>query len=156
ALPDLDAPLAQFFPEQAKGHLHALAGRTLRHALTMSAGLAWDELSHPYWDPRNDENGLWRARDPLGFALSREALAPPGQRFAYSGGLPTLLGAAIEKGTGMPLDRFAQERLLCPLGVPRAEWMRHGSGVFVAASGLRLRPRDLARFGQMMLDDGRV
>jgi len=39
--------------------------------------------------------------------------------------------------------------------VAEAEWVRHGSGVFVAASGLRLRPRDMARFGQMMLDDGR-
>jgi CubicO group peptidase (beta-lactamase class C family) len=52
-------------------------------------------------------------------------------------------------------DRFARDRLWCPLGVSEAEWFRHGSGVFVGASGLRLRPRDIARFGWMMLDDGR-
>jgi CubicO group peptidase (beta-lactamase class C family) len=154
-LPDLDAPLAGFFPEQAKGREKDLAGRTLRHALTMSAGLSWDELSHPYWDPRNDENGLWRASDPIEFVLSREPIAPGGTRFAYSGGMPVLLGATVEKATKIPLDRFAIERLWCPLGVAGAEWVRHGSGVFVAASGLRLRPRDMARFGQMMLDDGR-
>jgi CubicO group peptidase (beta-lactamase class C family) len=155
SLPDLDAPLASFFPEQAKGLEGALAGRTLRHALTMSAGLSWDEMSHPYWDPRNDENGLWRSRDPLAFALSREPVAPPGTRFAYNGGLPTVLAAAVEKASGMPLDRFAQEKLFCPLGVKQVEWIQHGSGVFVAASGLRLTPRDMARFGQLMLDDGR-
>jgi CubicO group peptidase (beta-lactamase class C family) len=154
-LPDLDAPLASFFPKQAKDREADLAGRTLRHALTMSAGLSWDELSHPYWDPRNDENALWRANDPLAYALSREPDAAAGARFAYNGGMPLLLGAAVEGATRVPLDRFARERLWCPLGVTEVEWMRHRSGAFVAASGLRLRPRDMARFGQMMLEDGR-
>ena len=34
--------------------------------------------------------------------------------------------------------------------------MRHPSGVVVAASGLRMRPRDMARFGWMMHEEGRV
>ncbi len=155
ALPDLDAPIASFFPEHAKGREADLEGRTLRHALTMSAGLAWDELTHPYYDPRNDENGLWRAHDPLDYALSRKPIAAPGAAFRYNGGLLTVLAAAIEKTTGEPLDAYARERLWCPLGVTLAEWVRHGSGALVAGSGLRLRPRDMARFGQMMLDLGR-
>lgn len=155
ALPDLDAPLASLFPEYATGRESDLAGRTLRHALTMSAGLSWDELTHPYWDPRNDEHGMWAARDPLEYALSRKPVAAPGERFAYNGGLPTVLAAAIERATRKSLDRYAIEKLWCPLGVTRAEWVTHESGMVVAASGLRLRPRDLARFGQMMLDDGR-
>jgi CubicO group peptidase (beta-lactamase class C family) len=155
AIPDLDAPLASFFPEHAKGREQDLAGRTLRHALTMSAGLAWDELTHPYWDPRNDEHGLWRADDPLEYALSRKPIATGGARFAYNGGMPTVLAAAIEKATKQPLDVFARERLWCPLGVTETEWLQHRSGLFVAASGLRLYPRDMARFGQLMLDDGR-
>ena len=155
AIPDLDAPLASFFPKHAKGREQDLAGRTLRHALTMTAGLAWDELTHPYWDPRNDENGLWSASDPLDYALSRKPVAPGGERFAYNGGMPTVLASVVERATGQPLDVFARERLLCPLGVTRMEWLQHGSGLFVAASGMRLVPRDFARFGQMMLDDGR-
>lgn len=155
AIPDLDAPLASFFPEHAKGREADLAGRTLRHALTMSAGLAWDELTHPYWDPRNDENGLWSATDPLEYALSRKPVAPAGARFAYNGGLPTVLASVVERATGKPLDVFARERLLSPLGVTETEWIQHPSGLFVAASGLRLRPRDIARFGQLMLDGGR-
>src|SRR5262249_45935602 len=109
-LPDLDAPLADLLPEQSRGRERELAGRTVRHALTMSAGLRWDELSHPYWDPRNDENGMWRSRDPVGYALSRPVVAPPGTRFAYNGGLPTVLAAVVEKAAGMPIDRFARER----------------------------------------------
>ena len=154
AIPDLDAPLASFFPEYAKGREADLAGRTLRHALTMTAGLAWDELTQPYWDPRNDEHGMWAADDPLEYALSRKPVAPAGARFAYNGGLPTVLAAVVERATGRPLEEFARERLLRPLGVSEMEWVRHRSGTFVAASGLRLRPRDMARFGQLMLDGG--
>ena len=156
AIPDLDAPLASFFPEHAKGREADLAGRTLRHALTMTAGLAWDELTHPYWDPRNDENGMWSAGDPLEYALSRKPVAPVGARFAYNGGMPTLLAAAIERTTGKRLDRYAQEKLWCPLGVAQADWVQHESGMPIAASGLRLLPRDMARFGQLMLDEGRL
>jgi CubicO group peptidase (beta-lactamase class C family) len=155
AIPDLDAPLASFFPAQAKGREADLAGRTLRHALTMTAGLAWDELTHPYWDPRNDEHGMWSADDPLSYALSRKPVAPGGARFAYNGGMPTLLAAAIERTTGQRLDRYAQQKLWCPLGVAQADWVQHESGMPIAASGLRLLPRDMARFGQLMLDDGR-
>ena len=156
AIPDLDAPLASFFPEEAKGREADLAGRTLRHALTMTAGLEWDELTHPYWDPRNDENGMWSSADPLGYALSRKPVAPGGARFAYNGGMPTLLAAAIERTTGKRLDRYAREKLWCPLGVAQADWVQHASGMPIAASGLRLLPRDMARFGQLMLDEGRL
>jgi CubicO group peptidase (beta-lactamase class C family) len=155
AIPDLDAPLARVFPEYAKGREQDLAGRTLRHALTMTAGLGWDELTHPYWDPRNDEHGMWASSDPLGYALSRKPVAAPGAQFAYNGGMPTLLGSAIERATGQSLDRFARERLFGPLGVTQTEWVQHESGLVVAPSGLRLYPRDMARFGQLVLDDGR-
>jgi len=155
AIPALDAPLARFFPKQARGRETELAGRTLRHALTMSAGLSWDELTHPYWDPRNDEHALWLASDPVDHGLSRAPVAPPGARFAYNGSLPMLLAQVVEQATGTTLDRYAAEKLWRPLGVTRAEWGRHPSGVFLSPSGLRLVPRDLARFGQMMLDEGR-
>jgi CubicO group peptidase (beta-lactamase class C family) len=155
AIPDLDAPIARFFPKQARGHEAELAGRTLRHALTMSAGLSWDELTHPYYDPRNDEHGLWLAEDPLEYGLSRRPVAPPGAAFAYNGALPVVLAQVVEQATATPFDRYAVEKLWCPLGVTRAEWLRHPSGIVVSASGLRLTPRDMARFGQMMLDGGR-
>jgi CubicO group peptidase (beta-lactamase class C family) len=154
-LPDLDAPIASIFPERARGREAELAGRTLRHALTMSAGLAWDELSLPYSDPRNDEHALWLADDPLDFALSRKPVAPPGAKFAYNGALPVILAQAVERASGQPFDVYAREKLWRPLGVTRADWVAHPSGMVVSPSGLRLSPRDMARFGQLMLDGGR-
>jgi CubicO group peptidase (beta-lactamase class C family) len=155
-LSDLDRPLLEMLPPRPRDAEGPLYEITLRHALTMSAGLAWDELSHPYWDPRNDETGMWFRADPVGYVLSRGILSPPGTQFAYNGGLPTLLAAVVEEAAGVSIDRFAAEELFCPLGIRSFEWLRHRSGLHVAASGLRLRPRDMARFGWMMLSDGRM
>ena len=155
ALPDLDARIAELLPHPV-ARREALSDLRLRQVLTMSAGLAWDELSHPYSDPRNDEHAMMLADDPVAYALGRPVIAAPGERFAYNGGLPNVLGEIVEQATGTPLMDYAAERLFCPLGVSRAEWVRHASGSFVSASGLRLRPRDMARLGQLVLDDGRA
>jgi CubicO group peptidase (beta-lactamase class C family) len=154
-LPGLDAPLPDLLPKYRDRVSPAVQRIQLRHALLMAAGLEWDELSMPYWWPWNDETEMWRSNDPVGFVLSRPVVAEPGAAFAYSGGLPTVLAAVVEQASGETLDRYAVEHLFCPLGVSTFEWMRHPSGTFIAASGLRLRPRDMARFGWMMLEGGR-
>jgi CubicO group peptidase (beta-lactamase class C family) len=154
-LPGLDASLLDLLPTYRDRVSPDVQRIQLRHALLMSAGLAWDELSMPYWWPWNDETEMWRSDDPVGFVLTRAVVAEPGSTFAYNGGLPTVLGAIVEQASGTTLDRFAANRLFCPLGISAFEWMRHPSGTYIAASGLRLRPRDIARFGWMMLEGGR-
>jgi len=96
------------------------------------------------------------ADDPIAYVLSRGVVAPPGAAFLYNGGLPSVLAASVEHATGRTIERYAIEELFCALGVRRFEWVRHPSGLHLAASGLRLTPRDIARFGQLMLDEGRV
>jgi CubicO group peptidase (beta-lactamase class C family) len=44
--------------------------------------------------------------------------------------------------------------LFSPLGITQFEWAGNLAGVPSAASGLRLRPRDLAKFGSLYLHDG--
>jgi CubicO group peptidase (beta-lactamase class C family) len=156
SIPSVDTPLVDLLPTYRDRVAPAVARIRLRDALTMSAGLEWDELSMPYWWPWNDEIEMWRSGDPVLFALTRPVVAEPGSTFAYNGGLPTVLAAIVERASGMSIDRFATERLFCPLGIETFEWMRHGSGLHIAASGLRLRPRDMARIGWMMLENGRV
>lgn len=154
-IPDLDQPLLEAVGlADRPASLHN-RGLTLRHALTMSAGLEWRELEFPYWDPRNGETRMWLSGEPLAWALSRPVESPPGSSFEYNGALPTALAQAVEQAAGVSIDRFAREQLMCPLGIKEFEWVRHRSGLHVSASGLRMRPRDMARFGWMMLDEGR-
>ena len=71
--------------------------------------------------------------------------------YNYNGGLTMLLAAAVKKATGRPFDQFLQEALFDPLGITQVEWLRDRHGDPWPASGLRLRPRDLARIGQLVL-----
>ncbi len=126
---------------------------TVGHALTMTLGTAWDE-SLPYSDPRNSEIAMEMAVDRFRFVLGQPIETPPGQRWRYSGGATALLGEIIARGTGMGLLEYARQALFGPLGIEDVEWITGSNGREAAASGLRLRPRDLARIGQALLDGG--
>ena len=151
----LDAPLFAWFPEYpdlaadpARNHW------TIRNLLTMTMGTDWDELSVPYTDPTNSETAMDMATDRYRFILGAPVVIEPGKRWLYSGGATALLARIIEKGTGKRLDAFARDTLFDPLGIGRTEWLTDRRGEPIAASGLRMTPRDLARIGSMMLKGG--
>lgn len=147
-------PLLPYFPKYPDlAEEPERARLTVEHALTMSLGLEWRE-DLPYDSPANGEIAMELADDRYRYVLSRPVAEPPGTRWAYSGGASALLGGLIAEGTGRPLDEYAREVLFAPLGIDEFEWMKGMDGVASAASGLRLRPRDLARIGELVLARG--
>src|SRR5205085_9807233 len=102
----------------------------------------------------NDEERMHMARDPCRYVLGLAVTAPAGQEFFYNTGALTLVSAIVRKATGRPLDEFARETLFEPLGITRYEWARV-KGDTDAGGGLRLRPRDMAKIGQLVLAGGR-
>ena len=153
AIRSLDAPLLDYFPEYQDLQVPARRQITIRHALAMSAGLEWNE-DVPYNNPKNDEIAMGRAADPIRYVLAREIVAAPGTTWRYNGGTTQVLGAIVQRATGKPLAEFAQAALWSPLGISDVEWLGNLGGLPSAASGLRLRPRDLAKFGSLYLHDG--
>lgn len=155
-VPARGAALIEQFPEYPE-----LAGDparrslTIGHALTMTLGTEWDELTIPYSDPRNSEIAMDRAADRYRYILERPIAEPPGVRWTYNGGATALLARLIAKGTGRSLQDFAREVLFEPLGIAGIEWECGSDGEAIAASGLRMTPRDLARIGVMALGGGR-
>lgn len=155
----LATPLPAYFPDLKHRFGPDLGQVTLQHALTMTAGLEWNEMTVPYTDRSNDEIQLYYTYDPIGMVLSRPLRDPPGSTWYYNGGLTQVLAGLIERKTGMPLDRFAEEALFAPLGITDYEWL--GSSLWPsgsspsAASGLRLTARDLAKIGSLFLHQGR-
>jgi len=71
----------------------------------------------------------------------------------YSSGSTELVGGVLKKATGKPVDELARAWLFAPLGITDVEWPQVANGA--GASGtLRLRPRDLAKIGQLVLQHG--
>lgn len=154
-VPAPEAPLMAQFPDYPDLAADPARQRiTIGHVLTMSMGIEWDEMSIPYTNPANSEIAMEDAPDRYRFVLERPVVGEPGVRWTYCGGASALLGRLIAKGTGQPLPDFARAALFQPLGISDFEWMRGTDGTPSSASGLRLTPRDLARIGQMVLQNG--
>jgi CubicO group peptidase (beta-lactamase class C family) len=120
----------------------------------MTSGLAWEE-DLPYADPRNDERAMLEARDPFRYILSRPMAAPAGKVWHYSGGVTSLLGETLARATGRSLGDYAREKLFLPIDAPDFEWLEVGLSRRLGAYGsLRMRPRDAAKVGHLLLTDG--
>lgn len=153
-VPPPDAPLLAQFPQYPDLAVDPQRARlTVANVLNMTLGMEWDE-QRPYTDPANSEIAMENAPDRYRFILSRPIVEEPGKHWIYSGGDVALLGALIAKGSGTTLPEFARQALFEPLGIASFEWAKGRDGVASAASGLRLRPRDLLRIGQLVLAGG--
>lgn len=127
---------------------------TVKHLLTMTTGLEWNE-DVPYDNPENSEIQMDQSDDRIGFVLSRKLTSAPGTSWNYNGGTTELLAAIIQRTTGKNVYEFAKEYLFKPMGIINSEWTNStGTAVPAAASGLRLTPRDMLKFGILYLNEG--
>ncbi|WP_193181286.1 serine hydrolase domain-containing protein [Nisaea sediminum] len=155
---DLGMPLPELFPEYRQIMVPEAANVTLEDVLTMRSGLQWNEMHVPYTSPENDEVRMIRSADPIALVLARPVVEKPGTRWDYNGGNTQILSKLIESRTGQRIDRFAESTLFAALGIGNYEWRRGFWGPEFApsaASGLRLGPRDLAKIGSLVLNDGK-
>jgi CubicO group peptidase (beta-lactamase class C family) len=75
--------------------------------------------------------------------------------FAYCTAGAFLIGQIVQRATGQPIDRYLESRLLQPLGIEKVEWNRSPSGEVATSGQLRIRTRDLAKLGLLLLARGR-
>ena len=151
---NIDQKVFDFFPEYKKLDTGLISSLTIKHLLTMSSGLVWNE-EVPYDNPENSEIRMIRNSNPVEYVLSQPLEFQPGVIWKYNGGTTQLLAAIIEKATGKRIDEFAKENLFQPLGIEKFEWRNYpDKDLPAAASGLRLRSRDLLKFGLLYYNNG--
>ena len=156
-LPPLDAPaLALLKKRRVADPDGRKAAITLRDLLTMQSGIAWDEDTVPYTDPRNDCAAMEASGDWVQFVLDKPMAAAPGSTWVYNSGVTMLLAEILEELTGRPLAEFAQAELFKPLGIEAHYWKLTPTGLPDAEGGLYLAPRDLAKVVKLYLDEGRL
>jgi CubicO group peptidase (beta-lactamase class C family) len=129
---------------------------TIEHLLTMTSGLEWDEWSAPLSSADNDAVGIWFSdKDPISFILERPLVDEPGTSFTYNGGNQIVLGEIIKYATNMTIDEFSGKYLFEPLGTDSFDWWEQfENGVFEAAGGLKMTPRDMVKIGVTFLNSG--
>lgn len=149
----LDQSIFDFFPEYASLAQGEKKNITIRHTLTMTAGLEWNE-GFAYSNPANTAFQMNNAPNTIEFVLSRKLVNKPGTTFEYSGGTTQLLAAILKKATGSDIENFTAKHLLTPLGITKYEWAPL-KGQPDADSGLRLRSRDMAKIGLLVMNSGK-
>lgn len=127
---------------------------TLEHVLTMAAGLEWEAGKYSRRDPRHTTHRMYNSDDPIRFALDRNLKETPGAKFNYNSGLTILLGEIVKHLSGLSIDDFAGTYLFSPLGITNYQWDKFADGKIQTDGGLSLRPRDMAKIGQMVLNGG--
>ena len=150
-----DVVLSTCLPQYANILVGEKADITLKHLLTMTSGLHWDESTYPYGHPQNDITILFNSADPIRYILEKPMLSSPGRAFVYKGGDTNVLGRVIRETSGVAVGSFARLNLFEPLGIEAYQWERFGSGDYFTSGGLYLRPRDLAKIGSLFLNNGR-
>jgi CubicO group peptidase (beta-lactamase class C family) len=145
-----DSILSYFSPEYTNLIRDGKERITIKHLLTMSSGLPWNE-EHT---STSDIYHLFRENDPIYYLLSQQLEATPGQKFHYNSGGTNLLGEIIRRTAGKNLRQFALTNLFTPLGINNFEWETISGEHIFASGGLYLSPRDLAKIGQLCLNMG--
>jgi CubicO group peptidase (beta-lactamase class C family) len=153
---DVDKKVYEFFPEyRGTRWIDQKYDITLRHVLTMTAGLDWDEITNPHPHPKNPNTGMYRTDHPVKYILDKRKIASSGKRWNYNSGLTVLLGGIIRNTSGLYADEFAEKYLFGPLGIKDYHWYKHPDGTVFTNGDLLLRPRDMAKIGYMMLRKGK-
>ena len=169
---ELDAPASKYVEEFTGAGKEKI---TIRELLVHTSGLTPDNHLREY---QNGPEQAWRRICEL------ELLSPPGGRFRYSDVGFIVLGKLVERVSGQPLPEFADKNIYQPLGMRETgflparrlrdraaptqqrngQWMRGevhdprawALGGAAGHAGLFSTARDLARYAQMLLDDGKV
>jgi CubicO group peptidase (beta-lactamase class C family) len=141
----VDEPLLSFFPEY-KGKIsnwdEAKNEITLAHVLSMTSGV------------RGNEDAMYPTEDWTQFYFDQPLANKPGEKFSYATSGAVSLGGVISSSSGLNVKTFAEQYLFGPLGITKHFWPGTSRGLAMTGGGLKLKSRDMAKFGQLYLDKG--
>lgn len=143
---DIDTPVLDFFPDGAPAepgdHLRALH---LRQLLTMTTGHRHEP---EIFGPLPEDTTL------VGAFLAAPVEMRPGTTFLYNTAATYVQSAIVQEVTGQTVRDYLMPRLFAPLGIDEPQWDESRDGVNLGGFGLWLKTRDIARFGQLLMQRG--
>lgn len=146
-------PITKYLPELAKRDAR-FAQVTIKDLLAMSSGLRYEEDA-----PRHDDWLTYLYPDLRELALQKtEIVEGPAKHWLYNNYNPLLIGMILERVTGKSVTQYLQEKLWSPLGMEYpGSWSinTETTGLEKMESGINARAIDFAKFGGLILHEGR-
>ena len=137
----LSDPVVKFFPDKLPAQpSELLKAMTVRDLLTMTCG-------HDTEPARGDD---WE-RDFLAWPVVHK----PGEYYLYNSLGTYMLAAIVQKVTGEKLIDYLDTRLFQPLHIDRPQWDESPQGINCGGWGLYLKTEDMAKMGQLFLQEGK-
>lgn len=130
------------------------SGMTLGHLLSHSTGLSCDDNDSA--SPGNEDTmqSQQQQNDWYAFFMALPRVAAPGSRYSYCSAGMNMAGGVVGRATGQWLPRFFEQTLARPLQFGDYGINLMPNGDAYAGGGMRLRPRDLLKVGQLYLNGG--
>ncbi len=142
---NVDEKVVSFFPDQLPDTVSPfLAEMTVKDLLTMSAGQSPDPTG-----AITSTSKEW----VMSF-LAVPVLKEPGTEFLYNSMATFMLSAIVQKVTGEKMADYLRPRLFEPLGIEGYDWEDSPDGINSGGWGLRVKTEDMAKFGQLYLQNG--
>lgn len=146
-LEGVDQPIGQFFPDYFNSNPDSVKYNiTIEDLLTMRSGLASTSRSN---------YGRWvSSNNWIRYKLDQPLRGIPGEDRIYSTGNTHLLAVILTRATGMNTLQFANRYLFDPMDIQITGWDRDPQGYFLGGNNMAIRPRDMVKLGQLMMDVG--
>jgi len=127
---------------------------SIANLLTQRHGLDWKES--PWNSPDNNWRKVLESQgDWYSMILKTPMDTLPGVKFNYSNAAPVLVTGLIQKASGLPINEFAKKYLFDPLAITDIKyWDGNGGPHRNGLALLYLKPRDMAKIGQLYLQNG--
>jgi CubicO group peptidase (beta-lactamase class C family) len=152
----VSTPVYSLFPEyprfaNADSRKHDM---TLEHLLTMSSGFACNDNDES--SPGNEDRMYDQTAQPdwYKYTLDLPISSRPGEKAVYCTAGVNLLGGILRNSTKEWLPEFFRRQLAVPLQIRRYYINLMPTGEAYMGGGMRLRPRDALKIGQVFLAGG--
>ena len=149
--------IKQYFPNSLKNADPKKESIRIIDLLQMRSGLSYADLD--YWFTYEPIEGhtytdFWLADNAKDYALQFDMIAEPGESYLYNSPAVSLLTTILNHSTGMTAKEFADKYLFLPLGIDDYVWAHDSDEYYRGSHVLFMRPRGLAKIGQLVLDNG--
>ncbi|WP_018344606.1 serine hydrolase domain-containing protein [Cytophaga aurantiaca] len=145
----IDQPVADYIPEFKEGEKSKI---TIRHLLTMSSGLDWDEAYSSLFSQTTEAYyGTELEKQVLSLSVKKQ----PGKYFEYKSCDTEILAILLQRTTGMNVSEFLSKELWGQMGASEASWsLDHTNGIEKAYCCMYATAKDYARLGSLYLHKG--